>query len=196
MNRSVPGDLARSSLIERVEEHQEDIWVLKQEGKEHERTWNELAMARSLCVVFRTDLGELPNWGSMVINWRHERVDWMLNYLAEPMAGSIYRIHERWRLIRGKTRDGRREGVLWRKRLVAFTVAGSPTTIGWAKMTHCGMVKEPRHVAQGRKVANSGEPIQSSRDTSGYGGRSRIVAGVYPQCGISYLLAVIHLRGA
>jgi hypothetical protein len=110
MNRSVPGDLARSSLIERVEEHQEDIWVLKQEGKEHERTWNELAMARSLCVVFQTDLGELPNWGSMVINWRHERVDWMLNYLAEPMAGSIYRIHERWRLIQGKTRDGRREG--------------------------------------------------------------------------------------
>jgi hypothetical protein len=96
MNRSVPGDLARSSLIERVEEHQEDIWVLKQEGKEHEQAWNELAMTRSLCAVFRTELGEIPNWGSLVSNWRHKRVDWMLDYLAEPTTGSIYRIHERW----------------------------------------------------------------------------------------------------
>jgi hypothetical protein len=56
--------------------------------------------------------------------------------------------------------------VLWRKRLVAFTVAGSPATIGWAKMTHFGVVKAPRHVAQGREVANSSEPIQSGRDSS------------------------------
>jgi hypothetical protein len=110
MNRSVPGDLAWSSLIERVEEHQKDIWVLKQEGKEHERTWNELATARSLCAVFRTDLGKIPNWGSLVSNWRHELVDWMLDYLVELTIGSIYRIHERWQLIWGKTRGGRREG--------------------------------------------------------------------------------------
>jgi hypothetical protein len=103
MNRSVPEDLAWSSLIEWVEEHQEDIWVLKQESKE-------LATVRSLCAVFRTDLGKIPNWGSLVSNWRHERVDWMLDYLTELTAGSIYRIHERWRLILGKTRDGRREG--------------------------------------------------------------------------------------
>jgi hypothetical protein len=62
-------------------------------------------------------------------------------------------------------------------------------------MTHRDMVKAPRHMAQGREVANSGEPIQSGRDTSGYGGRSRIVVGVHPRCDISYLLAVIHLRG-
>jgi hypothetical protein len=37
-------------------------------------------------------------------------VDWMLDYLVEPTAGSIYRIHEWWRLIRRKTRGGRREG--------------------------------------------------------------------------------------
>jgi hypothetical protein len=61
MNRSVPRDLAWSGLIEWVEEHQEDIWVLKQESKEHEQTWNELATVRSLCAVFRTDLGEIPN---------------------------------------------------------------------------------------------------------------------------------------
>jgi hypothetical protein len=110
MNTGVPDDLAWSSLIERVEEHQEDIWVLKQESKDHERTWNELATARSLCAMFRTDFGEIPNWGSLVSNWRHEWVDWMLDYLAEPTAGSIYRIHEQWRLIRGKTHGGRREG--------------------------------------------------------------------------------------
>jgi hypothetical protein len=46
-------------------------------------------------------------------------------------------------------------------------MVGSPALIGWAKMTHCGVVKALRHVAQGRKVANSGEPIQSGRDSSG-----------------------------
>jgi hypothetical protein len=51
--------------------------------------------------------------------------------------------------------------VLWRKRLVAFTVAGSPVTTGWAKVTHGGVVKVPRHMAQGCEVANSGEPIKA-----------------------------------
>jgi hypothetical protein len=123
-------------------------------------------------------------------------VDWMLEYLAEPRVCSIYRALERWPVNLRSRGGGRREGVFWRKRLVAFTVAGSPATIRWAKMTHCGMVKAPRHVAQGREVANSGESIQSGRDTSGYGIRSRIVAGVHPRCDISYLLAVIHLRRA
>jgi hypothetical protein len=40
------------------------------------------------------------------------------------------------------------EEVHWRKRLVAFTVASSPAITGWAKMTHGGVVKAPRHVAQ------------------------------------------------
>jgi hypothetical protein len=40
--------------------------------------------------------------------------------------------------------------VHWRKRLVVFTVASSLTITGWAKMTHDGMVKASRHVAQGR----------------------------------------------
>jgi hypothetical protein len=39
----------------------------------------------------------------------------------------------------------------------------------------------PRHVAQDREVANSGEPIQSGHDTLGYGGRSKIVVGVHPR---------------
>jgi hypothetical protein len=68
MNRCVPSDLARSSSIERVEEHQENIRILKQESKEHERTWNELVTVRLLCAVFRTNLGEIPYWGSLVSN--------------------------------------------------------------------------------------------------------------------------------
>jgi hypothetical protein len=51
-------------------------------------------------------------------------------------------------------------------------------------------------VAQGHEVADSGEPIQSGRDSSGYGDRSRIVAEVHPRRDISYLLAVIQLRRA
>jgi hypothetical protein len=75
-------------------------------------------------------------------------------------------------------------------------VASSPAINGWAEVTHCGVVKAPRHVAHGRGAANSGEPIQSSRDSSGYGSRSRIVAGVHPLGDISYPLAVIQLLRA
>jgi hypothetical protein len=65
-------------------------------------------------------------------------------------------------------------------------VASSPAITGWDKVTHCGVVKAPRQVEQGCVVANSGEPIQSGRDSGGYGGRSRIVAGVHPRGDISY----------
>jgi hypothetical protein len=40
--------------------------------------------------------------------------------------------------------------VHWRKRLVAITVASSPTTTGWANMSHIDVVK-------GCVVSNSGE---------------------------------------
>jgi hypothetical protein len=38
MNRDVPDDLAQSSLIEQVEEHQENTRALKRESREHEQT--------------------------------------------------------------------------------------------------------------------------------------------------------------
>jgi hypothetical protein len=93
-----------------IEEHQEDLRTLKQERREHEQTWNELAAARSLCAVFRTDLGEIPNWGSLVSNWRHEWVDWMLEYLTKPRVCSIYRALERWPVNLSSRGGGRREG--------------------------------------------------------------------------------------
>ena len=45
----------------------------------------------------------------------------------------------------------------WRTRLVAITVATSPAITGWVSMSHGGMVKVLRHVAQDREVSNSGE---------------------------------------
>jgi hypothetical protein len=51
----------------------------------------------------------------------------------------------------------------------------------------------PGHVAQGREVANSGEPIHSGCDSGRYGGRSRIAAGVHPRRDISLPLCVIQL---
>jgi hypothetical protein len=54
----------------------------------------------------------------------------------------------------------------------------------------------PGHVAQGREVANSSEPIHSGCDSGGYGARSRIVAGVHPQRDISLPLCIIQLRRA
>jgi hypothetical protein len=64
----------------------------------------------------------------------------------------------------------------WRKQFMAFTVASSPAIKGWANVTHCDVVKAPKHVAQGREVANSGESIRSGRDSGEYGSRSRTVA--------------------
>jgi hypothetical protein len=54
----------------------------------------------------------------------------------------------------------------------------------------------PGHVAQGRKVANSSEPIHNGCDSGGYGDRSRIVAGVHPRRDISLPLCIIQLRRA
>jgi hypothetical protein len=44
-----------------------------------------------------------------VSNWRHEWLCWVHNYIAELRVCSIYSAHERWQLIRRKTRDGQRE---------------------------------------------------------------------------------------
>jgi hypothetical protein len=45
-----------------------------------------------------------------VSNWRHERVDWMLEYLTEPRVCSIYKALELWPVNLKETRGGQREG--------------------------------------------------------------------------------------
>jgi hypothetical protein len=47
-------------------------------------------------MVLWTDYGEISNWRALVDDLRHELVYWLLDYLAELMACSIYRIPERW----------------------------------------------------------------------------------------------------
>jgi hypothetical protein len=74
MNRGVPDDLARSSLIERVEEHQGHVRVLKRESRGQDRTWSALATVRACSQQRKTDLGEVSNSGALVSNWRHEWV--------------------------------------------------------------------------------------------------------------------------
>jgi hypothetical protein len=60
-------------------------------------------------------------------------------------------------------------------------MASPPVTTVRANVSHNGEVNVPRHVAQGREVAISGEPIQINRGLRGYGGRSKLVVGVYPR---------------
>jgi hypothetical protein len=62
-----------------------------------------------------------------------------------------------------------------------ITMASSLATTGRANVSHGGEVNVPRHVAQGREEAISGEPIQIHRGLLGYGGRSKIAVGVYPR---------------
>jgi hypothetical protein len=74
----------------------------------------------SLFTVAETDLGELSNLWALVSNWRHERVDWMLEYLTEPRVCSIYRALEWWPMNLKETRGGRRGG-----RALAQAIGGS-----------------------------------------------------------------------
>jgi hypothetical protein len=64
-------------------------------------------------------LGKLSNSWAQVSNWRHERVDWMLEYLTEPRGGSIYRTLDRWLLNLKETCGGRRGG-----RVLAQAIGG------------------------------------------------------------------------
>ena len=84
-----------SSSIGWVREYQEHLRILKRGTRGHERTCSTLATARSLRAVLWTDLGEVSNWRALVDDLRYELMDWVLDYLAEPKARSIYRILER-----------------------------------------------------------------------------------------------------
>jgi hypothetical protein len=109
MNRGVPDDLARSSLIKRVEEHQGHVWVLKQESREQDRTWSALTAVRPFSRRRKTNLGEVSNSGALVSNRRHEQVCWVHNYIAEPRVCSIYSALERWPANLRWRGGGRRE---------------------------------------------------------------------------------------
>jgi hypothetical protein len=73
--------------------------------------------------VFLTDLGEISNWGALVDDLRHRLVHWVLDYLAEPMVQSIYRIRGWWLLNLAWRDGGRRGGLSHYAVTVAVTVA-------------------------------------------------------------------------
>jgi hypothetical protein len=99
VNKRVPGDLGQSSSIELVEEHQENLRMLKQECREHEQTWNKLATARALSRWRKIDLGRKRHWRAMVANRRQERVLWLRDHLMELAAcvGDLFSSASAWK---------------------------------------------------------------------------------------------------
>jgi hypothetical protein len=139
-----------SSLIGRVEEHEGHIRVLKQESRRHERTCSTLTTARSLRTVLWTDLGEISNWRALVDDLRHELVYWLLDYLAELTACSIYRIPERWPVNLRWCGGGRRERRALSQEIGGFhhgELTGDHRTCVIRSTATC---KTPRHVVHGR----------------------------------------------
>ena len=93
-----------------VEEYQGHVWVLKQEGREHEQTWSMLTTVSQHTAARRTKLGEERNWEALVDNPGQGLVQWMRNYLTEPRVHSIYSMLERWPVNWTKTRGVRSGG--------------------------------------------------------------------------------------
>jgi hypothetical protein len=165
--------------------------MLKQESKGYDRTWNELATAKTLSRWRKTDLGELNNSWAQVSNWRHERVDWMLEYLMELRGAQFIGL-----LIGGswiwRRRSAAREGEeYWRKRLVAFTVAGSSAMTGRARASHYDELQRLGTCHPSGKWLSLVNLSTTAVIPGGYGGRSRIVAGVHPRDDISLPLCII-----
>jgi hypothetical protein len=76
-------------------------------------------MARSHCSMFLSDLGEIPNWGVLVDDSRHELLHWLHNYLAEQAGSTIYSRLERWPVNLRETCGGP-----GRRRLLALEISG------------------------------------------------------------------------
>jgi hypothetical protein len=93
----------------------------------------------------------------------------MPEYIAKPMAHSIYRLRGRWRPISRRGAGGRRGRRLLARKLSGFHHGKLPGDEQTANASHGDAMDVPRHVAQGREA------------TVWYGGRSKIMAGVFPR---------------
>jgi hypothetical protein len=94
-----------------------------------------------------------------VDNPRHEWVRWMLDYLAELMARSIYRTRGRWLLNLAWRAGGRREGRALAQEVRGFhrgKVTGDERT---CQGTLLRRGRAPRHFTTDQQAANSGELI-------------------------------------
>jgi hypothetical protein len=131
--------------------------------------------------VFLSDLGEITNWGVLVDDSRHGLLHWLHNYIAERTKAVIYRLWGRWRPISRRCAGGRRGRRLLARKLSGFHRGKLPGDERTTNVSHGDVMNVPRHVAQGREAAVSGELTRISRGLLGYGGRSKIMARVFPR---------------
>jgi hypothetical protein len=91
----------------------------------------------------------------------------MPEYIAKTMAHSIYRLRGRWRPISRRDAGGRRGKRLLARKLSGFHRGKLPSDERMANASHGDAVDVPRHVAQGREAAVSGELIRIRRGLLG-----------------------------
>jgi hypothetical protein len=90
--------------------------------------------------AWRSDLGEMGNWGALVDNHRRDLVHWVRNNLADLVDHSIYRSQQRWHPIWRRCAGGRREGKSLGSANMAFTEARLPMMDGLPITAHCDVV--------------------------------------------------------
>jgi hypothetical protein len=112
---------------------------------------------------------------------RHGLLHWLHNYIAERTKAVIYRLWGRWRPISRRCAGGRRGRRLLARKLSGFHRGKLPGDERTTNVSHGDVMNVPRHVAQGREAAVSGELTRISRGLLGYGGRSKIMARVFPR---------------
>jgi hypothetical protein len=126
----VPSDLRGPSPIGGVGEHQGHIRTLKWKGRGYERTWDELATTRSLSRWRKAELGEIRNWQALVNNWRHDLVAWCVTTLRTRRCAQFIACLGGGLQFWIGALAVREERSHWRTRLLAVTVATSPTCWG------------------------------------------------------------------
>jgi hypothetical protein len=82
--------------------------------------------------VAETDLGEIPNWRTLVDDLRHGLLDEVLDYLMEPRYVQFIVGLSGGRGIGQRRAAVRERRGHWRARLVSITVASSPAITGCA----------------------------------------------------------------
>jgi hypothetical protein len=92
---------------------------------------------------------------------------WVRDDPTELTVASIYTKRERWSGIRATTRSGRRSGKLLACGLVSYYRGSHSGDQQRVTMGHGDAVEVPRHVAQGRMSAVTGEVIRSGRGECG-----------------------------
>jgi hypothetical protein len=86
---------------------------------------------------------------------------WVRDDPTELTLASIYTKRERWPGIRATMRGGQRSGKLLARGLVSYYRGSHSSDQRRVTTGHGDAVEVPRHVAQGRKAAITGEVIRS-----------------------------------